>query len=86
MADAAAGVDGTGVAQRLRRVAEGRFDAMSLDLLREAACEIERLQRTIEDLRAYAEQDACEIERLQNQVADAANPTTAGPASSVGAT
>jgi hypothetical protein len=36
----------------------------------EAADEIERLQRSVEDLRAYAEQDACEIERLQGQVAE----------------
>jgi hypothetical protein len=30
-----------------------------------AADEIEQLRRTVEDQRAYAEQDACEIERLR---------------------
>ena len=55
------------IVTRLREECESL--KVDVQVLREAADEIERLREKIQDLRMHAEQDACEIERLRAEVA-----------------
>jgi len=61
-------------AERLRHVAEGKFDSMSLDLLREAADEIERLWNELADWQRTVRAQDAEIERLSVLVGDLLTP------------